>query len=445
MRKYFFILILALSHIAFAQSNVSDSNNVISNITPNKVSGYKWGVIPTLAYDADIGFKYGGNINIFDYGNGDKYPDYLQYLYIKLLNSTKNTSNVQLLFSSDKLIKKARLVAEFSYIVDKNLNFLGFNGINAVYNEEFANPADEDYINEYYYTQQRRLFRGRIDIQKNIFSPKIKLFGGFTFSNYENTSTDFDKFTAPDGPNETPAEELTLYQQYVTWGIINEKEKSGGNISHFNIGFIYDSRNNQRVSTSGIWVESFAIISPKYLSDQTFSKFIFSYRQYLTLPKTNFVFSYRLSSQSKMTGDIPYYVLPTYFESLVSRDGLGGAFNLRGITRNRVVADGFVLGNFELRKKIVSTRILKLDVDFHLSAFTDAAYITQEYNFDISNVPTEWQDQLFDDKKQNISATYGIGLYIIYNANNIMSVYYGFPSSEQLGNGGLYVGSSFLF
>lgn len=445
MHKYLIILALAISQIALAQQNAVDSINIISATNPNKISGYKWGVIPTLAYDADLGFKYGGNINVFDYGNGEKYPDYLQYLYVKLLNSTNNTTNVQMLFSSDKLIKKARLIAEFSYIVDKNLNFHGFNGINSIYHEGYANPSSEDYINQYYYTQQRRLFRGRVDIQKNIFSPKINLFAGFTFSNYENTSTDFDKFSAPDGPNGTPAEELTLYQQYVTWGVISEHEKSGGNISHFNLGFVYDSRNNQRVSTSGLWIETFAIVSPKYLSDQTFSKYILSLRQYFTIPKTNFVFSYRLSSQSKMTGDIPYYVLPTYYESLVSRDGLGGAYNLRGITRNRVVADGFVLGNFELRKKIVSTRFLKLDIDFHLSAFTDAAYITQEYEFDITNVPAEWQDQLFDNRGQNISATYGFGVYLIYNANNIMSFYYGFPSSKQLGNGGLYVGSSFLF
>ncbi len=445
MQKYLLILILASSHIAFAQNNLSDSNIVVSDSTPNIISGYKWGVIPTLAYDADIGFKYGGNINVFDYGNGDKYPDYLQYLYIKLLNSTKNTSQVQLLFNSDKIIKKTRLVAEFSYIVDKNLNFLGFNGINAIYNEAFTDASNQDYINQYYYTQQRRLFRGRLDIQKNIFIPQISLFAGFTFSNYENTSTDFNKFSAPSGPNDNPAEEISLYQQYVTWGVIGEEEKSGGNISYFNLGFIYDSRNNQRVSTSGLWVETFALVSPKHISDQSFSKFIFSFRQYLTLPKTNIVFSYRLSSQSKMKGDIPYYLLPTYFESLISRDGLGGAYNLRGITRNRIVSDGFVLGNFELRKKVASTRILKLNFDFHLAVFSDAAYIIQEHKLNLSNVPEEWKDQLFDDRKQNISATYGLGLYIIYNANNIMSVYYGFPSSKQLGNGGLYVGSSFLF
>lgn len=445
MRKYFLILTLTIAQFANAQSNATDSNIVVPETIPNKISGYKWGVIPTLAYDADIGFKYGGNINVFDYGNGDKYPDYLQYLYVKLMNSTKNTSNVQLLFSSDKLIKKTRLVAEFSYIVDKNLNFLGFNGINAIYNENFVNPGSVEYINKYYYTQQRRLFRGRIDIQKNIFNPKMNLFAGFTFNNFENTSTDFDKFSAPDGPNDTPAQEISLYQQYVSWGVIKEQEKSGGNISYFNLGLIYDSRNNQRVTTSGLWVESFALISPKYISDQTFSKFIFSFRHYLNFPKAKMVFSYRLSSQSKMTGEIPYYLLPTYFESLVSRDGLGGAYNLRGITRNRVVSDGFVLGNFELRKKVASTRLLKLDFDFHLSAFTDAAYITQEYKIDKSNVPANWHDQLFDDRKQNISATYGLGLYIIYNANNIMSIYYGFPSSKQLGNGGLYVGSSFLF
>lgn len=405
----------------------------------------KWGIIPVLAFDSDIGFKYGANMNFFDFGKDPDPENYLQSLFIRVVNSTKNSSQLQALFDSDNLFKSNKLIIEASYIVDKNLNFFGYNGSNALYHKEYEDPNSENYINQYFYTHERKLFRLRTDYQHRLSSTPLRLYLGFALNNYVVTNVDYEKYSAADGPNDQPATQTSLYDEYVNWNVISEDEKDGGLINYFTLGFIYDSRNHPRVTTKGFWMESYVLSSSKYFSEQAFSKFIFSFRHYIEMQKARMVLSYRLSSQSKISGDIPFYMLPTYFESQINRDGLGGAFNMRGITRNRIAADGFALGNFELRRELGGFQLFKLDFDFLVSAFIDAAYVTQDYGFNDSGVPDEWKSELFNNDRQTISTAFGLGLYIIYNANNIMSVYYGASYDKQLGNNGLYVGSSFLF
>lgn len=439
MRIVLFLSIFLISFCVKGQTILADS------IKTGLLKNYSWGIVPILAYDSDIGFKYGANFNFFDYGNSSEKEDYKQYLFIRLMNSTKNTSQIQMLFDTDRLFKNAKLIIESSYIVDKNLSFFGFNGTNSIYNSNFEDESNEQYINRYFYTHERKLFRLRADYQQQLGFKALRLYVGATLNNYSISSVDYNKYESPDSPNGESTQKTSLYDEYYNWGIIKPNEHSGGLINYTTFGFIFDTRNNQRVATKGIWTEAYGLISPDKFSEQAFSKLILSYRQYFDFYSIGMVFSYRLSSQSKMSGNIPFYMLPTYFESQINRDGLGGAFNLRGITRNRIAADGFLLGNFELRQQIGGFNLFNIDFDFMGSVFSDAAYVTQPYKFNDSDVPDEAKDQLFKNNDQTISATYGAGLYIIYNKNNIMSVYYGASYDKQLGNQGLYVGSSFLF
>ena len=137
--------------------------------------------------------------------------------------------------------------------------------------------------------------------------------------------------------------------------------------------------------------------------------------------------------------------MPIFQDTRQEQDGLGGAFNLRGIYRNRIAANGFLLGNIEMRKNILSFNFLKLNWDIDISTFADAAYITREYKIDNSKVPESFRNTLFTNDAQKVNLSYGGGLYIIYNANNIISVNYGISPNKQLGTSGLYVGSTFLF
>ena len=40
-------------------------------------TGWTFGVLPSVAYDADLGFQYGALTNIYYHGDGSHYPEYL--------------------------------------------------------------------------------------------------------------------------------------------------------------------------------------------------------------------------------------------------------------------------------------------------------------------------------------------------------------------------------
>lgn len=112
--------------------------------------------------------------------------------------------------------------------------------------------------------------------------------------------------------------------------------------------------------------------------------------------------------------------------------------------RNRIIADGFALANTELKAEVMKFSFLKQNFMAALSIFTDVSYITQEYRADLSGVQED-KNTFFNMKKQRPNFSYGPGFYLIINKKNVISVYYGIFQNKQLGNSGLYVGSSLLF
>ena len=118
----FLLFVLPLS--AFA-------NETLKNDSIKKRSRFKIGGIPVFAYDADLGLKYGAVINLFDFGDDKIPPNFEQYLMLRLTNTTRGTVNLQALLESESLINNTKVLAEASYIIDKRLDFFGFNGTQA--------------------------------------------------------------------------------------------------------------------------------------------------------------------------------------------------------------------------------------------------------------------------------------------------------------------------
>ncbi|MBN2807673.1 MAG: BamA/TamA family outer membrane protein [Prolixibacteraceae bacterium] len=437
----FFFASLSLS----GQRNKPFTNNEEPFTKKQPKSGFAWGGTPVLAFDPDLGLKYGALINLFDYGDGTVFPDYDQYAFIRLFHSTGGTSNLSLLFESETLIPDSRITFESSYIKDIALDFYGFNGLKVVYQHGFSHPDSSEYINRYFYKHQRELIRLRLDWQTNLPVSHWKMFFGLAWNRYLISDVDDEKLNKNQSLAESNSENMTLYQLYNDWGIIHDDEKSGGNLTTISLGFTYDSRNNKINCSDGTWFESYFILSPPSISSSLYLKHIATLRHYLRWSTPDAVIAFRLSSQQLLHGKLPFYALPVYHDTRQDQDGLGGAFNLRGIYRNRIAANGFLLGNIEMRKNIFSFNLFKLNWDIDLSVFTDAAYISREYKVDNTEVPGPFRNRLFNNDTQKINFSYGGGLYIIYNANNIISVNYGIAPNRQLGTSGIYIGSSFLF
>ena len=405
-------------------------------------TGFAWGV---LAYDSDMGLRYGAVVNLFDYGKGHNYPDYAKYARIRLYNSTKGTSNYSLLYDSEKIFPGSHLTFEASFIEDIALDFYGFNGIKSVYSSEFIDPEHTSYINKFFYSYHRKLLRLRLDLQTYLGSKDFRLYSGITFNQYGLSDIDYSRFDIPDGSGGNNFSNTTLYQKYTDWGVFPEEEKNGGKLLTISAGLIYDTRHSKINCKGGTWFESYFVVSPPSISSSFFIKQITTFRHYMHWTKLNAVFNYRISSQQKIAGKIPFYALSTYYSSLENQDGMGGAFTLRGIHRNRIISDGHISGNFEIRKNLLTFQFLNINWETDLSIFTDQIMVTSDYSFRKDNIPAEYQLKLLTDKKQDITSAYGIGIYLIYNSNNVISVKYRIAPNAQLGERGLYIGSGFLF
>lgn len=153
------LLLLFLPFYLLAE-NLADNENA-------QRKRFAFGIIPALAFDSDLGFKYGGVFNFFDYGENGQPPHYNQYLMVRITNTTKGTLNAQALLESESLIPKSKVLAEASYFLDQKLDFFGFNGANALYHKSFA-ESGEAFVSDAFYSHRRSLLHLRFDVQKYI-------------------------------------------------------------------------------------------------------------------------------------------------------------------------------------------------------------------------------------------------------------------------------------
>ena len=78
----FLLVVLSLSLTLVSQEN--------QDTLPKKIKkGWNMGILPSVAFDADLGFQYGVLTNIFNYGDGSKYPEYLHSIYFEAAYTTK--------------------------------------------------------------------------------------------------------------------------------------------------------------------------------------------------------------------------------------------------------------------------------------------------------------------------------------------------------------------
>ena len=252
-----------------------------------------------------------------------------------------------------------------------------------------------------------------------------------------------------DDPNKLP-EVATLYDEYINWGIISQEEKDGGFIPLLKAGLVFDTRDNEPNPMKGMWTEAFIFGAPKFLgSESGFVKFNFTHRQYFTLIKRNLSFAYRLGYQGTVAGKTPFYY-QTQIETSLMKDqtGLGGGKTIRGINRNRVVGDGFVYGNVELRWKAVHFNWINQNFYIGLNGFLDMGQVVQGIDVEsiiapLSSIP---QPDYFDfENSESLHLSYGAGLRIVMNENFIVAVDYGMAANEQDGTSGLYIGLNYMF
>lgn len=413
--------------------------------------GWTLGALPVLGYDADQGFQFGVLGQIFYYGDGSTYPEYLHTIYAEASWYTKGGAAYQLFYDSKYLIPgNVRLTAEVSYLTEKALDFYGFNGYQANYIPSVADEGSEDYISRMFYRQQRRMLRVMADFQGPILWQRLRWLAGINFFNIETATVEIDKINKGKNESKWLPDTALLYDHYVDYGLIGPQEKSGGNIIYLKLGLVYDTRDNEAAPNKGIWSEVILMNAPAFLGNNpyAFIKLAVTHRQYITLIRKRLVTAYRLGYQGTIGGTAPYYIEPYMYSSWslsTKPDGLGGARTLRGILRNRVVGEGVAFGNVELRWKFLQGQLFRQNIYLGLLGFLDGGMAVQEIKVYRDLVPEDQQSFYFNKSYDSMHWSSGIGLRAALNENFIISVDYGFAFDKQDGTSGLYIGIGNIF
>ncbi len=399
-------------------------------------TGWSLGGIPAVSYDSDTGFLYGAIVNAYDYADGSYYPDYKNSIYLEWSRTTKGSGrNVLFMDLKDLLNKGYRATIDISYLTEMALDFYGFNGYEADFNGDFIDDSKTDsYITRVYYKHDRKLLRTTLDIQNQLPFAHSRWFAGL--GSYSITVGPVDVAALNDGNGDDPLPDTTsLFEQYVTDGVISADDADGGQTIFLKAGMIYDSRDNEPNPMRGMWTEGLILVASAETG--SYSQLVLTHRQYFTLKDPDLSFAYRVGYQGKLSGDIPFYMLPFVHSSYKTTDGWGGSKTLRGVLRNRVVGNGVFYGNAEIRWKIKRFTVANQNFYLALNAFVDGGQVVQPYDLPASYTGSGTNEALH--------IGYGGGFRIAMNENFIIAIDKGLPHDPQDGTGGLYIGLGYLF
>lgn len=434
---------------AMAAMTIQSSAAGIGSDSTFVKQGFSFGVLPAVSYDSDLGFQYGVLSNLYWYGDGSRYPAYDHSLYLECSRYPAGTMLCRAYYDSpcalSGLDENLRLTADFTWYRDLLNDFYGFNGRKAVYHETWTDDeAGSNYRSRGFYAHHRRMTRLMAGVRYNIPGEKAYAQIGVTAFNFDCGPIKRSELrhSLPDVPS--------LYDLYRQWGVIRDDEAGGGTDVFIRLGLGLDTRDAEGFPTQGIWSEALLAIEPNSFNSngKGFIRLTVNHRQYFSLGSRDLVLAYRLTLQNRLCGHVAYSLLPhitTNTLTSATSQGLGGSKTMRGVKRNRIVADGIALANVELRWIINRFELLGQQWAIGTNVFTDWGMATQNYKIDTGGVPGDEAGDFFRSGNDKPHGSAGVGLKIHMNSNFIVSADYGHALKGDDGAGGLYINLNYLF
>ena len=424
-------------------------------------TGWKFGgALPAITYDSDLGLEYGALVDFYNYGDGSKYPDFIDHTYTEISRYTKGSGIYRFMFESRHIIPGVQWISDLSYLPDKAATFYGFNGYESVYNKDWMDDklSSDIYRSRMYYRFQKNQFRFKNDFQGKLSGDHFKWSAGFAFQDFTVSSVNIDKLNKGKSDKlPSVTDEPGLFEQYLSNNIIPADEAKGGWINTVKGGLTWDSRDNRPNPMKGIWTEIGIEAAPKFLGNNWgFSKLYIIHRQYFTLIEKDLSLVYRIGYQATISGHTPFFYQSQVITSRLTgatSEGLGGAKTLRGILRDRVVGDAFVMGNIELRWKPLYFRFLKQDCYLGLNAFYDFGRVTKDIKLpdNLENTftnpvhPTDTYSQYFKPGTEKMHQSAGMSVMLAMNQVFVVAIDCGKAFNVQDGNIGFSIGLNYLF
>ena len=480
--KRIICLIGAILVLAGSASAKKDKKVEVDSLGNKIKTGWNFGILPSIAYDADYGFQGGILTNIYDYGDGKQYPEYIHSLYFEAAYTTKHHGIFRFNYDSKYLIPGYRLTLDATYLPDAMCDFYGFNGYQSIYqhswNQWNKNPMKmidtTAYRSRVYYKYKRDLIRVAGDIEGTIYN-NLKWNAGLGVLGYIIADCDINMLNGKNtfDPSKQRYEQKPLdpsvdglYEKYKQWGLIGADEANGGWHPYLRGGITYDTRDKRQGPNSGIYADAFftysAAFNAAYGQQATAGynhlQFNATFRHYVPCYKdkngvNRITFAYRVGIQNNIAGRSPFYMnnyMNTLFIQRVYYEGLGGGNSVRGMLANRILANGFAYANVEFRFRVVNFDIGRQHFYIGLNPFFDLGVITQPYNMDElvelhtggtyktlkQSVAAAGDDysQFFTTSDKDIympHMTAGLGLKIGMNENFVLSADWGMPLNPQ--------------
>ena len=431
--------------------------------------GISFGPLPVIAFDQDRGLQYGALLNLYDFGNGSTYPQPRQQWYIEASAYTKGGQKYVVTYDTRHLIPYVRMSLAANVMIEKALDFYGFNGYQSFYdfdsvtalknelkddNYTRTTPANPEHMTAFYRVD-RLVPTFKADFSGSIWDKKLFWEAGYHFSWFRMQS--IDQARVNKGKDSVYMfSGQTLFDKYQDWGVIPEDEAGGGFSSALRVGLVYDTRDFEAAPSRGIWADAHAIIAPKFLgTTHPYYRYSATFRHYVPIVKDQLTFAYRVVYQGTMGKSAPYYVLP-YITNVglnFDREGFGGYRTTRGLLFGRLQGLDILAWNSEFRWKFVKFPLWNQNVALGLSAFFDGGMVTRPYDMSYNPAPGTDTPTLHDaynlymskGTKETPHMAAGGGLRIIINHNFIVAVEYGMPFNHQDGGGSLYINTGYLF
>lgn len=423
-------------------------------------TGWKFGgALPAITFDSNLGFQYGALVEFFNYGDPSIYPEFYDHIYTEVSRFTKGSGIYRMMYESNRLIPGIEMISDLSYLPDLANPFYGFNGYESVYNKDWIDKESDNYRSAMFYSHQRDQFRFKNDFIGKLSGEHLKWNAGLTIQNFRVRSVDIEKLNKGKKKDLLPSlsEEPGLFELYRdSLGIVSPNESDGGWVNTIKAGLVWDSRDNRPNPMKGVWTELGIELSPKFLgNDWSFAKFYITHRQYFTLIENDLSFVYRIGYQTTLSGEVPFFYqsqVLTYRLTGYSSEGLGGSSTMRGILKNRIVGDAFILGNAELRWKPFYFTLFNQDFYLGLNLFYDIGMATKGIRLP-ENLQSRFSEKMtgynfgdfFKPDEEKLHHCAGISIMPVMNQNFVIAVDIGKAFNSQDGNIGFSIGLNYLF
>ena len=425
--------------------------------------GWNFGPLPVVGFNSDLGFQYGACVDIFNYGDGSRYPNFDYKMNLEVSAYTKGSLNLRFYGDYYNLIPNSRLFVDAGYFTDKRFEFYGFNGFASPYYNDLYVLKQQSFenfdpnFNSIFYRMDRKQFRFNSCLRSKFGFGEHFYYGvGLSYFNYNMGRINIH--------NEEYLydEQMTLYELYRESGLIRANEADGGNVTQVKLAFIYDSKNHDSDPTKGAYFEATLTGAPDIIDGEGYSHITFNavWQQYIPIVEENLTFAYRLVTQNVIAGEIPYYAMfnsNMLFYKKMSTDAMGGANSVRGINRNRVIGAGYAWLNAEFRWKVAGFQFINQNWNIALNPFFDAGIVTQSYR--LEEQKTAWEtieknynisgyeeNLIYSGEKEGLHTSAGCGLKLIMNRNFIISAEAAKALDARDGKGmKVYIGFNYLF